>query len=83
MSLLAVTKCYDQQQQQRSKSTQPVNNAVPVKEHKCQRDFGSIKTCPLFIKLARSLDLKHEITAVHILHHKEQPILQTVSIICG
>jgi len=54
-----------------SNSTQPVNDAVTMKKHQRQRNFGGIEPCPLLIKLARSLDLEHEISTTHIFHHKE------------
>jgi len=54
-----------------SNCTQPVDDAMPMEEHQCQRNFSGVKTCPLLVKLARSLNLKHEISAVHVLHHKE------------
>ena len=53
----------------------PVDDAVPVQEHKGQRDLGSVEPGTLLIKLPGTLDLEHEISAIDILHHKEQTVL--------
>src|SRR6218665_3734039 len=50
---------------------------MAMQKHKCQCDFGRIKSGPSFVKLSGSLNLEHEISSIDILHDKEQTILNT------
>ena len=46
-----------------------------MKKEESQDDFCGVESCPVLIELAGPLDLEHEVTAVDVLHHKEQPLL--------
>ncbi len=54
----------------------PVDDPVPVQEHERQRHLGGVEPRARLVELARALDLEHEVSAVHVLHHEEQPVLQ-------
>lgn len=53
----------------------PVNDSMAVQEHQSWRDLGGVKAGPRLVELPRALNLKHQVTSVHILHHEEQPVL--------
>lgn len=55
----------------------PVDDTVLMQEHKRRCDLSCIETGTGFIKLSWPLDLKHQVSSIHILHNKEQPILET------
>lgn len=55
----------------------PVYDAMLMQKHKCWCHLGCVEARTCFVKLARALDLKHEVSSVHILHNKEQPVLKT------
>lgn len=55
----------------------PVDDSMQVQEHERRSDLGSVEAWARLIKLPRPLDLKHEVSPVHILHHKEQAVLTT------
>lgn len=55
----------------------PVNDPMSVQEHQSRRDLGSVKAGPRLVKLPRALNLKHQVASVDILHHKEQPVLES------
>ena len=57
-------------------SNRPVNDAVYVKEHQCQRHFSSIETGPWLVKLAGPLYLEHQVPTVDVLHDEKQPLLR-------
>ena len=53
----------------------PVDDASVMQEEESKDDLSRVESCPVFVKLAGSLDLEHEISTVDVLHNKEQPLL--------
>lgn len=53
-----------------------INYAPHVEEKQTDRDFGGVKNRDGFLKFSALLYLKHEISAVYVLHDKVQPILK-------
>ena len=49
----------------------PVDDAMPVKVLEGQHDLRGVEASPALVEFARSLNLEHEISAVHVLHHEE------------
>lgn len=47
-----------------------------MQEFKARDDFGPIESGSLLRKATALLDMKHEITAIQVLHHKEQVALR-------
>ena len=54
----------------------PIDDPTVVEVQEGQDDLGRIEPCPVLVKLPRSLDLKHQVPTVHILHHKVQSLLR-------
>lgn len=54
----------------------PIYNALLVQKFKSRYDFGTVETCTLLRKTSTLLYVEHEISAIKILHHKEQMTLQ-------
>lgn len=61
---------------QESSGSLPVYDSVLVQEHQGGRDLGRVKTRSRLVELPGSLDLKHQVTSVNVLHHEEQPVLE-------
>jgi hypothetical protein len=51
-----------------------VDDSAFVKEQQGANNFGRVEARARLVELARSLDLEHQITAVHVLHDEEQSI---------
>eukprot|EP00042_Codosiga_hollandica_P054914 m.755144 g.755144 ORF g.755144 m.755144 type:complete len:424 (+) comp59009_c0_seq1:1115-2386(+) len=51
-----------------------VDHTALVQEQQCTDDFGRIEARARLIELAGTLDLEHQITAVHVLHHKVETV---------
>lgn len=54
----------------------PVYDSMPVQEHQSGRDLGRVKAGSSLVELPRSLNLKHQVASVNVLHHEEQPVLE-------
>ena len=59
-------------------SSSPVDDTVSVQVLQGEHDLRRVEAGARLVELARPLDLEHEIAAVHVLHHEEEPILQTI-----
>ena len=57
----------------------PIDDPVAVEEHQGRRDLGGVEAGAGLVELPGPLDLEHQVASVHVLHHKEQPVLQTES----
>ena len=53
----------------------PVHYTVRVKVEQAQRNLRCIEYCDRLFKLPLVLYSIHEISSVHVLHHKVQPLL--------
>lgn len=54
----------------------PVDYSMLVKEHEGRRDLGGVEARACLVKLPGTLDLEHKVSSVHVLHHKEQTVLE-------
>lgn len=54
----------------------PVNHVVAVKELQGARHLRGVKTSSRLLKLPGSLNLEHQVPAVHVLHDEEQSVLR-------
>lgn len=54
----------------------PVYDSVPVQEHQSGRDLGRVKTRSRLVELSWTLNLKHQVASVHVLHDEEQSVLK-------
>lgn len=54
----------------------PVYDSIPVQEHQSGRDFSRVETRSRLVELPRSLNLKHQVASVNVLHHEEEPVLE-------
>lgn len=54
----------------------PVNDPILVQEHEGWGHLGSVKPGTSFIEFARTLDLEHQVSAIHIFHDEEQAVLK-------
>ena len=57
------------------RTDKPVNDTVSVKKLESQHDFCRVESGSGFVKFSGTLDLEHEITSVHVLHHEEEAVL--------
>ena len=46
-----------------------------MQEHEGGGDLGRIEARAGLVELPGALDLEHEVSSVHVLHHKEQTVL--------
>ena len=53
----------------------PVDDPSVVQKEQGQHNLSSVELCSVFVKLSRPLDLKHEVSTIDVLHHKEEPFL--------
>jgi len=53
----------------------PVYDATLVQKLQSTHKFSGIESCPLVRELFFFLNMKHEVTAIQIFHHKEQVCL--------
>ena len=58
-------------------SSSPVDDTVSVQVLQGEHDLRRVEAGAGLVELARALDLEHEIAAVHVLHHEEEPVLPT------
>ena len=58
----------------------PVDHAVAVQEPQRQRHLGRVEARARLVKLARALDLEHQVAAGDVLHDEKQPILRAVEV---
>lgn len=49
---------------------------MPVQEHQSGRDLGRVETRSRLVELSRTLNLKHQVASVHVLHDEEQTVLK-------
>lgn len=54
----------------------PVYDALAVQEDECAGDLSCVKSSSVLLELPRLLNMEHEITSVHKLHHEEQSLLR-------
>lgn len=54
----------------------PVNDPILVQEHEGWGHLSSIEPGTSFIEFAWTLDLEHQVSAIHIFHDKEQTVLK-------
>lgn len=57
----------------------PVYYSVFVQELQCKRNLGRVKSSPWFVEFTGSLDLKHKIATVYVLHNEKQTFLRQKS----
>ena len=56
-------------------STSPVDNPVSMQVLQGEHDFCGVEPGPGLVKLACALDLEHQVSAIHVLHHEEKALL--------
>lgn len=54
----------------------PVYDSVLVQKHQGRCDLSGVESRSCLIKLPRSLNLKHQVATIDVLHHEEQPVLE-------
>ena len=54
----------------------PVNDTTLVEELEAANDLGRVELGPLLVEAAHLLDVKHEVSAIQVLHHEEQVTLK-------
>lgn len=58
----------------------PVNDPILVQKHEGRGHLSSVEPGTSFIEFAWTLDLEHQVSAIHIFHDEEQTVLKITNI---